>query len=263
METVIRLSAALGIFLAMIAWESVSPRRPLLVGRKSRWPVNLGLAAINMVIMRLTIGSMAYISALHAVTNGWGLMNTVAIPGSLKITLTLLALDFAVYYQHRLMHRWPLLWRLHQVHHTDVEFDASTAVRFHPLEIILSMLYKVIVVLLIGADPEAVIAFEIILNGSATFNHGNVYIPPKLDAILRSVIITPDMHRIHHSIRQEETDSNFGFSISIWDRLGRTYLIEPKQSQTAMPIGLKCYRQQASLGLLRMLRLPFESLRRQ
>lgn len=262
METIIRLSAALGIFILMVTWESVSPRRTLSIGRTPRWPVNLGLAAFNMVMMRLTIGSLAYLSAVAAADQGWGLLNWLAAPQWLSLPSSLLVLDFAVYYQHRLMHQWPLLWRLHQVHHTDLEFDATTAVRFHPLEILLSMVYKVFCVYLIGADAGAVIAFEIILNGAATFNHSNVNIPPAFDRKLRWFIITPDMHRIHHSAIPKETDSNYGFSISWWDRLCRTYTAEPKQSQTTMDIGLKPYRQQRYLGFWRLFRMPFETPRK-
>lgn len=263
METVIRLSAALGIFFIMISWEVLKPRRTQAIGRKQRWPVNLGLAACNMILMRITIGSLAYLSAVAAADDGWGVLNRLEEPRWLSLLASLLVLDFAVYCQHIVMHKWPLLWRLHQVHHTDLEFDATTAVRFHPLEIVLSMIYKVLCVYLIGADPGAVIAFEIILNGAATFNHGNVNIPPAFDKILRLLIITPDMHRIHHSTLRAETDSNYGFSISCWDRLCKTYIAEPKQSQIAMDIGLKPFRRQKDLGFWQLLLMPFKALRRE
>ncbi|MGR9086546.1 MAG: sterol desaturase family protein [Gammaproteobacteria bacterium] len=262
METLIRLSAALGIFFAMIAWEHYKPRRHREIDRKRRWPINLGLAAFNMVMMRLTIGSLAYFGAVAAAEHGWGLMNWLNADRWLSIPASILFLDFAVYYQHRLMHRWAPLWRIHQVHHTDLEFDATTAVRFHPMEILLSMIYKVFCAVLIGADAGAVIAFEIILNGAATFNHGNVYIAPALDKALRRFVITPDMHRIHHSTIPEETDSNYGFSLSCWDRWLKTYKAEPSGSQTAMKIGLKPFRDPDELGFWSLLRLPFETLRR-
>lgn len=262
METIIRLSTALGIFGVMIGWEVFSPRRTQAVGRIQRWPVNLGLAAFNMILMRLTIGSLAYVSAVAAADHSWGLLNWLGGPQWLSVIATLLALDFAVYAQHIVMHKWPPLWRLHQVHHTDLEFDATTAVRFHPLEILLSMLYKVLCIGLIGADPASVIAFEIILNGAATFNHSNVNIPPALDKKLRLLIITPDMHRIHHSTVPAETDSNYGFSISCWDRLCRTYTTDPETEQTAMAIGLRPFREQKDLGFLQLLLLPFKALRR-
>ncbi len=257
MAPLIRLGISLGIFCLMIAWEALSPRRAQHLSRKQRWPVNLGLAAINMIIMRLSVGSLAYLSAIDASERGIGLMNWLAAPDWLSIGVTLLILDFAIYCQHILSHKWPLLWRLHQVHHTDLEFDATTAVRFHPLEILLSMFYKVAWIYLLGANPWAVIAFEIILNGAATFNHSNVYIAPWLDKKLRWLIITPDMHRIHHSPIPYETDSNYGFSISCWDRLCRTYVAEPRQNQTTMAIGLSAFQQASELRLLKLLRLPF------
>ncbi len=259
MENLIRLGVALGIFGLMVSWEAIKPRRPQQIHRMQRWPVNLGLALFNMVLMRLTIGSLAYLSAVMAAERGYGLLNLWQLPNSVSIIATLLFLDFAIYGQHIAMHKWPLLWRLHKVHHTDLEFDATTALRFHPFEILLSMLYKVVFIVLIGANPAAVIAFEIILNGAATFNHSNVMIPDKIDGILRWLIITPDMHRIHHSAEPVETDSNYGFSVSWWDRLCRTYTANPKQPQTTMTIGLNAYRKQAELGLTHLLLIPFKA----
>jgi sterol desaturase/sphingolipid hydroxylase (fatty acid hydroxylase superfamily) len=262
METIIRLTVALGIFCIMICWEYFSPRRVQRFSRKKRWPVNLGLAAFNMIIMRLTIGGIAYLSAIAASDSSSGLLNRLAAPEWLAVTVSLLFLDFAIYCQHIVSHKWSILWHLHQVHHTDLEFDATTAVRFHPIEIILSMIYKSACVYLIGANPWAVIAFEIILNGAATFNHSNINIAPALDKKLRWLVITPDMHRIHHSTFPAETDSNYGFSISCWDRLCGTYTAEPRQPQTLMPIGLSTFRRQDELGFMPLLLLPFKALRR-
>lgn len=259
METMIRLGAALGIFGIMITWETIKPRRVQQISRLQRWPINLGLALFNMVLMRLTLGSLAYMAAVTAAAHGFGLLNLWRIPSTISIIATLLTLDFAIYAQHILMHKWPLLWRLHKVHHADLEFDATTAVRFHPLEIVLSMVYKVFWIVLIGAHPGAVIAFEIILNAAATFNHSNVAIPAAVDEKLRWLLITPDMHRIHHSTSRDERDSNYGFSVSWWDRLCRTYTAEPKRPQTTMPIGLKSFRDQAELGFLQCLLIPFRS----
>jgi sterol desaturase/sphingolipid hydroxylase (fatty acid hydroxylase superfamily) len=259
LESVIRLAAALGIFIVMVSWEAIAPKRAHNIDRQQRWPVNLGLALFNMVLMRFTIGSLAYISAVMAAEHGVGLMNMLPMPTSVSIITTLLILDFAIYGQHIVMHKLPLLWRLHKVHHTDLEFDATTAVRFHPLEIVISMLYKAVCIVLIGGNPEAIIIFEIILNGAATFNHSNVKIPDKVDKILRWLIITPDMHRIHHSTEPTETDSNYGFSVSWWDRLCRTYTAEPKQPQNTMTIGLKAYRKQVELGFLRLMLIPFKA----
>ena len=262
METLIRLSVALGIFALMISWEILSPRRNQPPDRKHRWTINLGLAAFNMLIVRATVGGLAYLSALYAGTHGIGLLNLVAVPTGLAIIASLLFLDFAIYCQHIIAHRWAWLWRLHQVHHTDVAFDASTAVRFHPLEIIISLLYKTMCVYLLGANPTAVLIFEILLNGAATFNHANVNLPIRLDKIIRTVLVTPDMHRIHHSTDPKEFNSNYGFCLSCWDRWCRTYTAEPKQPQTIMDIGLKPYREPQALSFIALLLLPFKALRR-
>ena len=255
----IRLSIAVGIFTVMVIWEAANPRRNQIIERKQRWPINLGLAVLNMVLMRLTIGSLAYLSAVWAAEKGWGLLNFWALPEVVTIIATLLALDFAIYCQHIVMHKWPLMWRLHKVHHTDLEFDATTAVRFHPLEIGLSMFYKAACIVLVGGNPTAVIAFEIILNGAATFNHSNVKIPEKAERYLRWLLITPDMHRIHHSAEPSETNSNYGFSVSWWDRLCKTYTPEPKQSQITLTIGIEDFRKQGELGLWQCLLIPFKS----
>lgn len=256
-----RLYSALGIFLVMIVWEWLSPRRES-VTRTRRWPVNLGIALSNIAIMRLTVGGLAYFSAVHAFENSWGVLNQISVPGWLSVLLTLLVLDFAIYLQHIISHKWPLIWRLHQVHHSDLEFDATTAIRFHPLEILLSMFYKVAWIYLLGADPFAVVVFEMILNGAATFNHSNINLPLKWDKALRWLIITPDMHRVHHSILRQEMDSNYGFSISLWDRLFKTYTAEPAHAQSTMAIGLPVLRQERQVGFIQILLLPFKPLRR-
>lgn len=259
METLIRLSAAIGVFALMISWEYFSPRRQQTITRKKRWPINLGLAIFNMAFMRATLGGIAFLSAVNATQQSIGLLNLFQLSNWLEIMITLLFLDFAIYFQHIISHKWKLLWRLHKIHHTDLEFDASTAVRFHPLEIIISMAYKVACIYLIGANPIAVIAFEIILNATATFNHSNINIPVKVDRYLRWILITPDTHRIHHSTIKSETDSNYGFSISLWDRLCKTYVANPKKTQTTMDIGLQEYRNQQELGFIQLLLLPFRS----
>lgn len=259
MEGFVRLGIAAGIFLFMISWEALSPRRTT-VTRNRRWPVNLGLAFFNMAMMRLTVGGLAYLSALDATERSVGLLNIINIPEWVSFLLTLLVLDFAIYCQHIITHKWPLLWRLHRVHHSDLEFDATTAVRFHPLEILLSMFYKVAWVYLLGAVPMAVIVFEIVLNGAATFNHSNINIPVKWDKVLRWFIITPDMHRIHHSTLRKEIDSNYGFSISLWDRMFKTYTADPEQPQTTMKIGLPSLRSLQQVGFVKLLLLPFKSV---
>lgn len=258
METQIRLAAALGIFTLMICWEYFSPRRKQNTPRLKRWPVNIGLAVFNMLLMRFTVGSIAYLSAVNAMNESWGILNQFSVPTWLSIIVTLLFLDFAIYCQHIISHKWKLLWRLHQIHHTDIEIDATTAVRFHPLEIIISMGYKMIFIYIIGADPLSVIAFEIILNASATFNHSNISLALNIDKALRWVLITPDLHRIHHSTVRSETDSNYGFSISLWDRLFKTYTAEPEKTQTTLDIGLPEYRDLQELSFIKLLLLPFK-----
>lgn len=261
MDSVLRLSFALGIFVVMVTWEAIHPRRIQHIERKQRWPVNLGLALGNMVLMRFSIGGLAYLSALWAAEHGVGLLNIWPLPTGISMLVTLLILDFAIYFQHIAMHKWPLLWRLHKIHHTDLEFDATTAVRFHPVEIVLSMLYKSACIVAIGAHPGSVIAFEIILNGCATFNHSNVAIPEALDNKLRWFLITPDMHRIHHSAEPVETDSNYGFSVSWWDRLCNTYTGNPKLAQDQLIIGLSAYREQAGLSFGKLLLMPFAGIK--
>jgi sterol desaturase/sphingolipid hydroxylase (fatty acid hydroxylase superfamily) len=258
METLIRLSFALGIFAVMIGWEVLNPRRPD-PQRKPRWFINLGLAAFNTLIMRVSIGGLAYLSAVYAAEQSIGLLNIFAPPDWVAIIVTLLFLDFAIYCQHIVSHRWSLLWRLHQVHHTDIAFDATTAVRFHPLEIVISMLYKTLCVYLIGANPAAVLVFEVVLNGAATFNHANIKLPALLENSIRTIVVTPDMHRIHHSTDPVEYNSNYGFCLSCWDKLCRTYTAEPKQPQTTMDIGLTPYRH--TVGFVALLLLPFKTLR--
>lgn len=188
----------------------------------------------------------------------YGLLNWWVLPTWLSVAIALILFDLAVFGQHLLMHRWPVLWRLHKVHHTDLDFDVTTAVRFHPVEIILSLFYKVLVIALLGAPALAVLIFEVILSTSALFNHSNIQIPLSWDRRLRWLLVTPDMHRIHHSSTQSETDSNFGFSISIWDRLFGTYTTEPELGHEKMVIGLEGYRYSPDVSLLSLLWMPFK-----
>ncbi len=258
MEWLIRLSVALAVFIVMALSELFFPKR-MTVTRKKRWPINLSIAAFNMLIMRITIGAAAYSAAMWAMENQWGLLNQLVLPEWLNVVLTLLVLDLAIYCQHIISHKWSLLWRLHQIHHCDLEFDLTTAVRFHPLEIFLSMLYKIIWVIALGADPWAVIVFEMVLNACATFNHSNISLPARLESCLRYILITPDIHRIHHSTLRDETDSNYGFSISLWDRLFKTFRNQPQQDQGIMLIGLPEYRDETRLSFWRLMILPFRS----
>ncbi|MDD2723810.1 MAG: sterol desaturase family protein [Methylovulum sp.] len=261
METWLRLTMAAGIFALMIGLETLIPRRKAHIDRQQRWPINLGLAAVNMLLMRVSIGGMAYLAADYAQTLGVGLLNWLDAAPALSMLVTLFWLDLAIYWQHVASHHLPIIWRLHQVHHSDLAIDATTAVRFHPLEILLSMVYKTLCIILIGANPLAVVVFEIILNGAATFNHSNIHIPTQLEQALRWLLITPDLHRIHHSTLPEETNSNYGFSVVFWDKLFKTYRPEPQQAQTTMPIGLPALRLATELSFVRLLQLPFKALR--
>lgn len=257
MEALIRAGAFFGILLIMIVWEYLRPKRTLNQSRLQRWPINFGLGFFNMAVLRVTVGGIAYQSAVIAADRHWGLLNQIELPYAAVAIASFLLLDFAIYLQHIVSHQWQWLWRLHRVHHTDIDFDTSTAIRFHPLEIIISMAYKVALIYAIGADPATVIAFEIILNGCAMFNHGNVAISPALDRVVRLFIITPDMHRIHHSTIRIETDSNYGFSLSLWDRLCRTYTAQAQQDQTLMKIGQDEFRDPKGLTWIKLFTQPF------
>ena len=257
MEGCIRFGAFFGMLALMAWWEVRCPRRPLSQSKARHWATNLALTALDTLAVRVLIGAAAVNAALFAQQHGWGLWPLLRLPAWGNIALSLALLDFAIYWQHRLFHALPVLWRLHMAHHTDLDLDVTTGLRFHPLEILLSMLYKAALVLLLGAHPAAVIAFEALLNAASQFNHANVRLPAMLERWLRQVLITPDLHRIHHSVVVAETNSNFGFSVPFWDRLCGTYRDQPSQPQTTMPLGLEAYREARALGLGRLLLLPF------
>ena len=259
MEAIIRLSAFIGFLVVIVLWEIYAPRRQLLYSRWKRWSVNFSLSVLSMLLVRFTIGAAAYVAAITAADNNIGMLNQFALPHWLSIGISLLLLDLAIYGQHVASHQWKWLWRLHKVHHTDLDFDVTTAIRFHPIEIIISMIYKVSIIYIIGTNAVAVIAFEVILSSTALFNHGNVLLPKKWDSKIRKLIVTPDMHRIHHSVIRTETDSNYGFSLSVWDRLFGTYTKEPKDGHEAMTIGLGDYRHDYDVGLKQLLTMPFRS----
>jgi sterol desaturase/sphingolipid hydroxylase (fatty acid hydroxylase superfamily) len=257
MEGFIRFGTFVGLLVVMAMWEVWRPRRQFSPGKARRWVTNLTLTVFNTLVVRLTVGAVAVNAALFAQQRGWGVWSLLHVPAWGNIVLSLMVLDFAIYLQHVLSHALPVFWRLHRVHHTDLDVDVTTGLRFHPLEILLSMLYKAALVLLLGAHPAAVIAFEVILNAASEFNHANVRLPTALERILRKVVITPDLHRIHHSVVVAETNSNFGFSVPFWDRLCGTYRDQPSQPQPTMPLGLQDYRDARALGLGRLLLLPF------
>ena len=237
-EAAIRLTALFGIFALMAAWEVVAPCRSRLHGRTVRWSANLGLVVFNTVLVRLIFPFAAVAFATLAAQRGWGLLNNIDLPGGLALVLAVVAMDFAIWVQHVMVHAVPVLWRLHQVHHADPDYDVTTGARFHPLEIILSMLIKFAVIAVLGAPAAAVLLFEVLLNATAMFNHGNVKLPAGVDALLRLLLVTPDMHRVHHSTDNTEANSNFGFSLSIWDRLFGTYRAAARLPQESMAIGV-------------------------
>ncbi|MBM3557644.1 MAG: sterol desaturase family protein, partial [Alphaproteobacteria bacterium] len=238
----LRLALFLAVLAAMAVWESAAPRRPLARPRAWRWTNNLGLVALDTLLVRLLVPLGAAGTAAWAEGNGIGLLPVLGIGGVPALILALLVLDLSIWAQHVAFHKAPILWRLHRLHHADVDFDASTALRFHPIEILLSVLYKMLVVTLLGAPVWAVVVFEIALNAGAMFNHGNVRIPAALDGLLRLVLVTPDMHRVHHSIDRGETDNNYGFNLSLWDRLLGTYRAAPAAGHEAMILGQPAFR---------------------
>lgn len=257
-EPEIRLSVFFGVFVAMAVWEALAPRRARLYPRRVRWLHNLVLVALNSVLLRLAFPVAAVGFASLAAEQGWGLLNAFILPDWLVFVAALVALDFAIYLQHVLFHAVPVLWRLHRVHHADPDFDVTTGTRFHPAEILLSMMIKLAVIAVIGAPPAAVLAFEIILNASAMFNHANLRLPAAVDRILRWVLVTPEMHRVHHSVEIAETNSNFGFNLPWWDRLFGTYRESANLPQETMAIGVKGISDGArAVTLAGMLAIPF------
>ena len=256
-EPEIRFCAFLSVLVAMMLWEVASPRRQRSLDRRGRWAANLSMVAINTGLSRLVIPILAVGTAEVASAQSWGLLNAWAIPAWLAVPITVLALDCLIYGQHVLLHAFPPLWRFHMVHHSDPDFDTTTGVRFHPIEIVISLGVKMAAVLALGAPPAAVILFEVLLNGTSLFNHGNVGLPGGADRVLRLFLVTPDMHRVHHSSHRAETNSNFGFNFPWWDRLFGTYRAQPAAGHTEMTIGLEQFRKTSRLGLRRLLLMPF------
>src|SRR5215510_11405953 len=256
-EPFIRLGAFGGVLAAMTIWELVGPRRKQAIGRLVRWPNNLGVVVVDTLLVRLVIPTTAVGLALVAQAQAWGLFNTIALPAWIAVVCSVILLDLAIYFQHVLFHAVPALWRLHRMHHADLEFDVTTGLRFHPIEILLSMIIKLAVVAALGAPASAVFIFEVLLNATSMFSHTNVRIPDPLDRVLRWIVVTPDMHRVHHSTLSQETNSNFGFNLPWWDRLFGTYRAQPAAGHDGMTIGIDQFREPRELGLDRMMLQPF------
>jgi len=257
-EPAIRLSMFLGVFGLVALGEVLAPRRRLSVSKLTRWVNNLGLVALNTVLLRLLFPAAAVGMAAFAAEQGWGLFHYLDLPYVLVVVLCVVAMDFVIWLQHVMVHAIPVLWRLHRVHHADLDYDVTTGARFHPLEIVLSMLIKFATIAVLGPPVVAVVIFEVVLNATAMFNHGNLRLPVRVDRVLRWLVVTPDMHRVHHSVQDDETNSNFGFNLPWWDRLFGTYKDQPRGGHLGMSIGIRGYRDPKQVDRLPgMLALPF------
>jgi sterol desaturase/sphingolipid hydroxylase (fatty acid hydroxylase superfamily) len=251
------LGAFIAVFTAMALWEAVAPCRARSYSRLRRWPSNLAIVALNTVLARVLLPATAVSLALAGEWRGWGLLNNLPVPAAFAVAASVVVLDLAIYFQHVMFHALPVLWRVHRMHHADLDFDVTTGARFHPIEIILSMLIKFGAVVALGAPALGVLAFEVLLNATSMFNHGNVRIPVRLDRYVRWLLVTPDMHRVHHSIVVNETNSNFGFNLPWWDRLLGTYRDQPAAGHHGMTLGIEQFREARELWLDHMLSQPF------
>lgn len=256
-EDLIRVGSFLSVLGVMATWELLAPRRKLTASKLCRWGGNLTIVIVNTAIARLFFMGGVVATAVMAQERGWGLLNWVEWPAWLEVALAVVALDFIIYWQHQVFHLVPILWRFHMMHHSDLDLDVSSGVRFHPVEMVISAVVKSAAVLALGASPLAVVAFEIVLNGTSLFNHSNVRIPSAVEPVLRWFVVTPDMHRVHHSADPRETNSNYGFNVPWWDRLFGTYCAEPALGQTGMKIGLEHLGPPVCLNLFMMLQFPF------
>lgn len=257
-ELPIRLGFFFGIFAVMAVWELIAPRRVLTASKLIRWGNNIGLVFFNSFVVRLLFPVAAVGMAVFANQQGWGLFNYKEVPILLAVVASIVILDFVIYLQHVMVHAIPILWRIHRVHHADLDFDVTTGARFHPFEIIFSMLIKFAIIILLGPPVVAVIIFEVILSTSSMFNHSNVRIPVAIDRWVRWIVVTPDMHRVHHSINDDEANSNFGFNLPWWDRLFGTYRDQPREGHEGMIIGIHQHREPKSVSWLPgILFLPF------
>lgn len=258
-EPAIRLGFFFGVLACMVLWEMLAPRRVRDFPRWVRWPNNLGIVAVDTLLLRAVFPTVAVGLALLGEQRDWGLLNNLTLPYWMAVTLSVILLDLVIYLQHVLFHAVPALWRLHRMHHADLDFDVTTGVRFHPIEILLSMVIKFTVIAALGAPALGVLIFEVLLNATSMFNHGNVRMPERVDRVLRWLVVTPDMHRVHHSIIARETNSNFGFNLPWWDRLLGTYRAQPAQGHEGMTIGIGLFRTPRDLWLDRLLVQPFLS----
>ena len=256
-ESYIRLGAFLGIFALLTIWEISTPKRELLELRRFRWFSNIGLIVISSVLIRFILPTAAVGVALHVEQDNLGILNHYDLPFLLQFVLAFVLMDLAIYFQHVMFHALPLFWRFHRVHHSDLDCDITTGLRFHPFEIVISIVFKFLVIISVGVPVIAVVIFEIILNAASMFTHSNIKIPATFERIVRWFIVTPDMHRIHHSIKENETNSNFGFFISLWDRMLGTYTSEPEYGHANMQIGLKNFREPKWQNLRWLIYLPF------
>ncbi len=259
LEIVLRLACTALLFGVLAAWELFAPRRPLTVGRLRRWPSNIGVLAVDALLVRILVPTAAVGAALYAAGQGIGLFNWLQLRLSVGALLGFLVLDFAIWAQHWLFHHVPVLWRLHRMHHADLDIDVTTGVRFHPFEILISLAIKIAVIVAFGIPPVGVFVFEVVLNATSMFNHSNVRMPSWLDRVVRLLVVTPDMHRVHHSIERQETDSNFGFNLPWWDWIFGTYRRDPQAGHDGMTIGIPQFRDPKEQRLDRMLTQPFRN----
>jgi len=260
-EPALRLAAFAAVLAAMALWELLAPRRSRTLPRRRRWPANLGIVVLNTLLVRALFPAAALGIALSAQSHGWGLLNQYAVPAWAAAAAGIVLLDLAIYLQHVMFHAVPALWKLHRMHHADLDIDVTTGARFHPVEIALSMLVKFAAIAALGVPPVAVVVFELLLNASSMFNHANVRVPAPLEPVLRWLLVTPDMHRVHHSVERDETSSNFGFNLSLWDRLFGTYRAQPRAGHEAMALGIPELREAAQCSsLAAMLAIPFRGM---
>jgi sterol desaturase/sphingolipid hydroxylase (fatty acid hydroxylase superfamily) len=253
----IRFTIFLGVFALMLLLESLIQRHPTVDSKPRRFVINLGLTGVDIIVVKLFFGTAAVGAAVFAEDQSWGVLNYLNWPVWLEATLAVILLDFSIYVQHVVVHMIPFFWRFHKVHHTDLDLDVSSALRFHPIEIIGSMLFKISIIFALGPTPLTVMIFEAILNGMAQFSHSNIKLPEKMDLIMRWFFVTPDMHRIHHSEEIDETNSNYGFNFSIWDRALGTYIQEARKPQPEIILGIKEYKDPKEVSFFNLLIIPF------